>query len=443
MTTAPLTHYIQEAYHEVDPFDEEAPIFRDDLEHTVEPLLRRGFRNTIILAAGGYNPPHYGHAELLTHVLHHGGEDLNIIAAIMIPIDDAHLEQKFGIAENPIILPKSLRVSLCRNSPLIPNNVWVYDQPETEWHAFRSRLEASIVSSGFTVDFMTAVGPDHVSISSVHSPARWNCSETIVSDACRPADFVAGHHKNLVRITACTDWHRLKHLNLGKIRRLIEDKATRRFNDALVIGSVPHAEREQRAYETRCGTVKGVPKLTIRFVPWTEGQRKPNVSSTDIRKLIVSCDATELGSTKGLAGKALCHEELVRWILCELPERAKMSAVPVKGERPPRLPASEQAEFERLQRTAAVASGFDMSPPSPAEATETTTAAAAAAAAPGKVEVRTDDGEALHQDVRRGAPPEFEGETNPKTGEVGGPKNEPLRWGGDGDWSYNGRVTDF
>ena len=48
--------------------------------------------------------------------------------------------------------------------------------------------------------------------------------------------------------------------------------------------------------------------------------------------------------------------------------------------------------------------------------------------------------------MRRGAPPEFEGEVNPKTGEVGGPKNEPLRWGsgeGRGDWSYNGRVTDF
>jgi hypothetical protein len=26
---------------------------------------------------------------------------------------------------------------------------------------------------------------------------------------------------------------------------------------------------------------------------------------------------------------------------------------------------------------------------------------------------------------------------------VGGPKNEPLRWGEKGDWSYNGRVTDF
>jgi hypothetical protein len=53
------------------------------------------------------------------------------------------------------------------------------------------------------------------------------------------------------------------------------------------------------------------------------------------------------------------------------------------------------------------------------------------------------DGEELHPNVRRGAAPEFEGDTNPKTGEVGGPKNEPIRWGPSGDWSYNGRVTDF
>lgn len=53
------------------------------------------------------------------------------------------------------------------------------------------------------------------------------------------------------------------------------------------------------------------------------------------------------------------------------------------------------------------------------------------------------EGEELHPDVRRGTKPEFEGERNPKTGEVGGPKNEPLRWGGGVDWSYNGRVTDF
>lgn len=52
-------------------------------------------------------------------------------------------------------------------------------------------------------------------------------------------------------------------------------------------------------------------------------------------------------------------------------------------------------------------------------------------------------GEELHPNVRRGAQPEFEGDVNPKTGEVGGPRNEPLRWGAAGEWSYNGRTTDF
>jgi hypothetical protein len=53
------------------------------------------------------------------------------------------------------------------------------------------------------------------------------------------------------------------------------------------------------------------------------------------------------------------------------------------------------------------------------------------------------NGEELHPNVRRGAKPEFEGDVNPKTGEVGGPRNEPLRWGAAGEWSYNGRTTDF
>ena len=52
-------------------------------------------------------------------------------------------------------------------------------------------------------------------------------------------------------------------------------------------------------------------------------------------------------------------------------------------------------------------------------------------------------GEELHPNVRRGAEPEFEGDVNPKTGEVGGPRNEPLRWGAQGEWTYNGRTTDF
>lgn len=60
----------------------------------------------------------------------------------------------------------------------------------------------------------------------------------------------------------------------------------------------------------------------------------------------------------------------------------------------------------------------------------------------GTIEARG-TGSELHPNVRRGAEPEFEGDVNPRTGEVGGPKNEPLRWGSGGEWSYNGRTTDF
>ncbi|GAO14573.1 uncharacterized protein UV8b_05365 [Ustilaginoidea virens] len=90
---------------------------------------------------------------------------------------------------------------------------------------------------------------------------------------------------------------------------------------------------------------------------------------------------------------------------------------------PPKLPPAQQAEFERLQRQAAAPLS---QPDAPAEAPPT-----------------LKEADAVNPAYCRGAPPEFSGDKNPRTGEVGGPKNEPLRWGGDGDWSYNGRVTDF
>lgn len=146
------------------------------------------------------------------------------------------------------------------------------------------------------------------------------------------------------------------------------------------------------------------------------------------------------------------------------------------GPAPPRLPPKEQEEFERLQKTSTGAFSTPRtevvtnptnstatpdpemnhaparSPPrinqSPASAPQINQSPASNAeieAVNARVQA-TGKGEELHPDIRRGAKPEFEGEINPKTGEVGGPKNEPLRWGstGDrGDWSYNGRVTDF
>ena len=155
------------------------------------------------------------------------------------------------------------------------------------------------------------------------------------------------------------------------------------------------------------------------------------------------------------------------------------------GPAPPRLPPKEQEEFERLQRSSTGAFStphplvtanqsastseapaqsqpqINQSPASstrnprqisqsPASQSDTKANPVSAeeveiAAINARVQA-IGKGEELHPDIRRGAKPEFEGDVNPVTGEVGGPKNEPLRWGSTGergDWSYNGRVTDF
>ncbi|PGH12806.1 hypothetical protein AJ79_04030 [Helicocarpus griseus UAMH5409] len=105
---------------------------------------------------------------------------------------------------------------------------------------------------------------------------------------------------------------------------------------------------------------------------------------------------------------------------------------------PPRLPREEQEIFENLQKQSTGAFSTPRSPPtinqSPQSQSEESTTPQFEASG---------SGEELHPDLRGGAKPEFKGEKNPKTGEVGGPKNEPLRWGAEGDWSFNGRVTDF
>ncbi|KAL9576811.1 MAG: hypothetical protein Q9212_006798 [Teloschistes hypoglaucus] len=142
-----------------------------------------------------------------------------------------------------------------------------------------------------------------------------------------------------------------------------------------------------------------------------------------------------------------------------------------QGPAPPRLPKEEQELYEKLQRSSTGAFStpkphvvINQSPASskPADRqrpqinqsphSQSSQAQASASESSnsdetgGKLEARvqaTGKGEELHPDIRRGARPDFEGERNPTTGEVGGPKNEPLRWGGGVDWSYNGRVTDF
>ncbi len=138
--------------------------------------------------------------------------------------------------------------------------------------------------------------------------------------------------------------------------------------------------------------------------------------------------------------------------------RTVLSSSPFRpGPSPPRLPKEEQEIFEKLQQasTGAFSTPREIQPKAEAKdaAAEEAVEALGGQSRSSEVDkmlemlrerarvVAKGDGEELHPNVRRGAAPEFEGDKNPRTGEVGGPKNDPLRW--QGDWSYNGRVTDF
>jgi hypothetical protein len=128
------------------------------------------------------------------------------------------------------------------------------------------------------------------------------------------------------------------------------------------------------------------------------------------------------------------------------------SASSFGGPAPPRLPKDEQERFEQLQRESTGAfsqpksttSSSSSARPQINQSPDSTASSSTGGGSGGEGGAQAKPipkGEEFHPNMRRGAPPEFEGDVNPKTGEVGGPKNEPLRW--KGDWSYNGRVTDF
>ncbi|ODQ78037.1 hypothetical protein BABINDRAFT_40290 [Babjeviella inositovora NRRL Y-12698] len=97
---------------------------------------------------------------------------------------------------------------------------------------------------------------------------------------------------------------------------------------------------------------------------------------------------------------------------------------------PPKLAKEDQAEFEALQKLASSRSAIDEYN-----------------ASHGHEDAVEDKSPLLKTNsVGSFAPglfktiPEFEGEVNPVTGEIGGPKQDPLRHG---DYSFNGRCTDF
>lgn len=98
---------------------------------------------------------------------------------------------------------------------------------------------------------------------------------------------------------------------------------------------------------------------------------------------------------------------------------------------PPKLPKEEQEEFERLQKIAQSQEAI--------EAYNREVAGDSTKESLNSPLLTKNDIGSFSPEFSKTLP-EFEGDKNPETGEIGGPKQDPLKYG---DYSFNGRVTDF
>ncbi|KID63637.1 uncharacterized protein G6M90_00g064370 [Metarhizium brunneum] len=114
--------------------------------------------NKILVYPGSFDPPHRGRLELLTHVFHHRDD---IIAVIVIPLDDDDIRTKCRATGDKLLFTKQERVKIWRGHG--PSDwLWVFDRSATDWSPFRRNLIKATAEDGFRLDFVLLAGPDQI-----------------------------------------------------------------------------------------------------------------------------------------------------------------------------------------------------------------------------------------------------------------------------------------
>lgn len=211
-----LAKYIKEAYSpeittDICPFDTKAG--------DPGPLLRPKGINRILLYPGSFNPPHKGHLNLLSYVLHNAGQDLQITSAFIILTDNDSLVEKTRNEDRPLILDRKERIDLWRKSGLSTDRVWLFDRTENEWTEFRKRLEDNLQRDDIELKFILLGGPDWIRLECTHDPSYWGCRDSITSDVSRPVNF--RYPGNLRQLSGCSMWEGLE-CDVNRIRRQLQ-----------------------------------------------------------------------------------------------------------------------------------------------------------------------------------------------------------------------------
>ncbi|KAF7560105.1 hypothetical protein G7046_g4041 [Stylonectria norvegica] len=253
------------------------------------PIVSSDLINRILLFPGSFNPPHQGHLKLLKYVYENAGDDLNIVAAIVLPTDDERLAEKMSGEKEGYVLSRDQRVNLWRGKGLPVDWAWIYDKSEAEWADFRLKLERTARKDGIRIRYILLGGPDWIGSSFIHDPRFWNCKDSITSDVSRAVDF--RHPKNLVQLNNHTFWEKPDYSRI-----YVEDRIRDRFrgkSEDEISQQVALAYRKLDAISV-CNRLQK-PKGTIRFIPCNLATRSLSVpGSTQMRRLIANTPIEKL-----------------------------------------------------------------------------------------------------------------------------------------------------
>ncbi|KAL8881834.1 MAG: hypothetical protein Q9198_001042 [Flavoplaca austrocitrina] len=272
---------------------------------------------------------------------------MNVIAAIVFPLDDNDLKSKFEKQENTKISTIKERVSLWKDK-VASDWYWVFDRSVKEFSTFRRQIVEQTAKDGFVIEFVVLCGSDYVKVKRAPVGA-WSCEKIIVSDISRPADFFGpgmatpktiegykdwkkvdfdiGHLSAKARDDAAMVLARLSFISLGILESMREEGMDIQFPsctwhpcstfhldaisdkmDELTDELLQRFVDESTAIWICVSETN--PRYTIRFIP-ANVSVKP-ISCTLIREIIGGSSKSDL--VKALEGLALNNDLVVKYI---------------------------------------------------------------------------------------------------------------------------------
>lgn len=156
---ASLTEYIQRVrsnypgnFAAVDPFPKAT---------LHAPTLLKEQKNRIPFYKGSFSPPHIGHLAVLKHAFEHGGKDLNMVAAIVKPVDDCSRPATATCSGKVISFSMEERVALWKGDDRLPARAWVYEDSMAELKRLMYCLVETTKEDGYELEFVALYGPDN------------------------------------------------------------------------------------------------------------------------------------------------------------------------------------------------------------------------------------------------------------------------------------------